>query len=80
MSLKTRIMLHGNKDNQKDEVRKDTQAASFTAIRILLTLAALHKCHISSLDIKGAYLQSGPCKRFVFFRTPNEWAGARGVV
>jgi hypothetical protein len=39
LSLKTRIVLHGNEDNQKGEVRKDTQAASFTAIRILLTLA-----------------------------------------
>jgi hypothetical protein len=43
-----------------DEVRKDVQAASFTAISILLTLAALHKFHIASLDIKSAYLQSGP--------------------
>jgi hypothetical protein len=64
----------------KDEVRKDTQAASFNAIRILLTLAALPKFHIASLDIKGAYLQSGPCKRYVFVRTPNEWPGARGIV
>jgi hypothetical protein len=63
-------VLHGNEDNQKDEVRKDTQAASFTASLILLTLAALHKFHIASLDIKGAYLQSGPGKRYVFFGRP----------
>jgi hypothetical protein len=80
LSLKTRIVLHGNEDNQKEVVRKDTQAASFTAIRILLTLAALHKFHIASLDIKGEYLQSGLCKRYVFVRPPNEWPGALGVV
>jgi Reverse transcriptase (RNA-dependent DNA polymerase) len=73
-------VLHGNEDNQKDEVRKDTQAPRFIAIRILLTFAALHKFQIASLDIKGAYLQSGPCKRYVFVRPPNEWPRARGVV
>jgi hypothetical protein len=48
-----------------------TLAASFTAIRILLTLV---KFHCASLDIKGAYLQSGPCKRYVIVRPPNEWS------
>jgi hypothetical protein len=77
---KTRILLHGNEDKEKDEVRKETQVASFTAIHILIILAALYRFHVASLDIKGAYLQSGPCKRYIFVRPPNEWPGARGVV
>jgi hypothetical protein len=80
LSLKTRIVLHGNKDKEKYEVRKDTQAASFTAISILITLAAPYNNHIASLDIKSAYLQSDPCKRYIFVWPPNEWPGGRGVV
>jgi hypothetical protein len=79
LRLKTRIVLHGNEDKEKDDLRKDTQAASFTSIRTLLALAAIHHLHIASIDIKGAYLQSGRCKRDIFVRPPNEWRQIRGV-
>jgi hypothetical protein len=54
LRLKTRIALHGNEDNERDDVRKDTQAASFNSIRTLLSLAAVHHLHVASIDIKGA--------------------------
>jgi hypothetical protein len=31
------------------------------------------------MDIKGAYLQSGRCRRDIFVRLPNEWRQVRGV-
>jgi hypothetical protein len=79
LRLKTRIVLHGNEDKEKDDLRKDTQAASFTSIRTLLMLAAVYHLHIASIDIKGAYLQSGRCRREIFVRPPNEWRQVRGV-
>jgi hypothetical protein len=79
LRLKTRIVLHGNEDKEKDDLRKDTQAASFTSIRTLLALAAIYNLHIASIDIKGAYLQSGRCRRDIFVRPPNEWRQVRGV-
>ena len=79
LRLKTRIVLHGNEDNEREDVRKDTQAASFTSIRTLLALAAIYHLHIASIDIKGAYLQSGRCRRDIFVRPPNEWRQVRGV-
>ena len=71
LRLKTRIVLHGNEDKERTDIRKDTQAASFTSIRILLSLAAIFHLHIASIDIKGAYLQSGRCQRDIYVRTPN---------
>jgi hypothetical protein len=41
LKLKTRIVLRGNEDKEKDDLRKDTQAASFTSIRTLPSLAAI---------------------------------------
>jgi Reverse transcriptase (RNA-dependent DNA polymerase) len=79
LRLKTRIVLHGNEDNERDDVRKDTQAASFTSIRTLLALAAIYHLHIACIDTKGAYLQSGRCRRDIFVRPPNEWRQVRGV-
>jgi Reverse transcriptase (RNA-dependent DNA polymerase) len=75
----TPIVLHGNEDNERDDVRKDTQAASFTSIRILLALASIYHLHIASIDIKGTYLQSGRCRLDIFVHPPNEWRKVRGV-
>jgi hypothetical protein len=63
LKLKTRIVLHGNEDKEKDDIRNDTQAASFTSIRTLLSLSAIYNPQIASIDIKGAYLQSDRCRR-----------------
>jgi Reverse transcriptase (RNA-dependent DNA polymerase) len=79
LRLKTRIVLHGNEENERTDLRKDTQAASFTSIRVLLYLAAIFYLHIASIDIKGTYLQSGRCQRDIFVRPQNEWRQARGV-
>jgi hypothetical protein len=78
--LKTRIVLHGNEDCERDIVRKDTQAASFLSIRLLLTIAALSRLSLASVDIRGAYMQSDPCPRDIYVRPPNECRGPRSVV
>jgi hypothetical protein len=80
LRIKTRIVLHGNEDKEKYDIRKDTQAASFTSIRTLLALATIYNLHIASIDIKGAYLQSGRCRCDIFVRPPNERRQVRGVV
>jgi hypothetical protein len=79
LKLKTRIVLNGKEDKERTDLRKDTQAASFTSIRVLLSLAAIFHLEIASIDIKGSYLQSGRCQRDIYVRPPNEWRQARGV-
>jgi hypothetical protein len=79
LRLKTRIVLHGNEDKEKEGLRKDTQAASYTSICTLLALAAMHDLPIAFIDIKDAYRQSGRCQRDISVHPPNEWRQVRGV-
>lgn len=71
-SLKARIVAHGNEDKEKDTVRKDSAAAQFTVIRLLLSLAAILRFRLAKIDVKKAYLQSGPIQRTIYVRPPRE--------
>jgi len=73
LSLKSRIVAHGNEDRDKDTVRKDSAAAQFVVIRLLLSIATLLGFRLGKIDVKKAYLQSGPITRQIFVRPPREW-------
>lgn len=75
--LKARICPHGNEDDDKESIRKDSSNAQLTIIRLLLSLVTFLNFDVKTADIKGAYLQSGPIKREVFVRPPKEWHEAR---
>lgn len=77
-TLKARIVPHGNRDTEKDNIRKDSSTAQFDVIRMLLAVCSFVGLRLAMADIKGAYLQSGPIKREVFVRPPREWLGTRG--
>lgn len=77
-ALKARIVPHGNRDTEKDKIRKDSSTAQFDVIRILLAVCTFIDMRLAMADIKGAYLQSGPIKREIFVRPPREWVGKRG--
>lgn len=72
-ALKARICPHGNEDDDKDEVRKDSANAQLAVIRLMLSLVTFLGFHIKTADIKGAYLQSGPIQRNIYVRPPREW-------
>ena len=78
--MKARLVPHGNHDNEKDTVRKDSSNASLFVVRLLLSLATFLSFRIATADIKGAFLQSGPINRQIFVRPPKEWHGPRGVL
>ena len=77
LKLKARIVAHGNEDKEKDFVRKDSSAAQFTVIRLLLSAAAYHGFRLGKIDVKKAYLQSGPIRRQVYVRPPKEYYSCR---
>lgn len=79
-TLKARIVAHGDKDDLKDVIRKDSATAQFNVIRTLLSLASLRNLRLATADIKGAFMQSGPIKRDIYMRPPQEWKGERGVI
>ena len=76
LKLKARIVAHGNEDKDRDAVRKDSAAAQFVIIRLLLSTAALRGFQLGKIDVKKAYLQSGPIKREIYVRPPREWNSA----
>lgn len=76
LKLKCRLVPHGNRDKDKDEVRKDSNTAQFPVIRALLAIASFFGLRIAIIDISGAYLQAGPLPRLVFMRPPPGWSSS----
>jgi Reverse transcriptase (RNA-dependent DNA polymerase) len=72
--LKCRLVPHGNRDEEKDALRKDSSTAQSSVIRLVLAIAMLHKFFVGSIDVVAAYLQSGSLVRRVFVRPPRGWA------
>lgn len=54
--LKTRIVPHGNHDDEKDDIRKDSLNAPLFVIRLLLSLAMFFSFRIGTVDINGSIL------------------------
>ena len=77
LRLKCRLVPHGNKDVEKDNIRSDSSSAQFLAIRILLSLTTLFQFFISSVDFTAAYLQTGPLKRDIYMRPPRAFASSQ---
>ncbi len=78
LKLICRIVPHGNKDDLKDEIGSDSSTAQFPIIRTVLSMAALHKLRIATLDISNAYLQAGYLERDICMRPPNGFASQPG--
>lgn len=78
--LKARLCPHGSRNKEKDGIRKDSSTAKFDFIRLLVSIAACSNLSLASIDIKGAYLQSGLTKRDIYIRLPREYNGPRGVL
>jgi Reverse transcriptase (RNA-dependent DNA polymerase) len=72
--LKCRLVPHGNRDEEKDTLRKDSSTAQSSVIRLFLAIAMRHKFSVASIDVVVTYLQSGPLPRRVFVRPPRGWA------
>lgn len=55
-----------------DDVRKDFGTEQFDTIRLALSMATDMGAVLGHVEIKGAYVQSGPTKRNIYVRTPRE--------
>lgn len=79
-TMKARIVPHGNRDKEKDDIRKDSATVQLDIIRLLLSLTTFMGFRLAAIDITGAYLQIGPINRNIYVRPPKEWNGVRGVL
>lgn len=80
LRLKGRIVVHGNRDADRELVRSDSAAADMMIIRMIISLATILDFNMASADIKGAYMQSGPIRRDVYVRPPKDCHRKRGTV
>lgn len=80
LEMKARFVLHGNRDKQKDDIRKDSAAADMIVFRLVLSLALILGFIFGIADIKCAYMQSGPANRDIYVRPPKEWKSTRGML
>ena len=78
--LKARRFPHGNRDKEKENMRKYSATTQFDVIRLLCSLDTVLVFKFGCLDVQGAYLQSGPIRRDIFVRPPHEYSRARGVL
>ena len=74
LRLKCRMVPHGDRDRDKESVRKASAIAQFPVIRLVLSIAAVLNMVIATIEIKGAYLQGGYFSRDIYFRPPKCWA------
>ena len=72
LRFKARLVVHGNEDVHKDDVRKDAATAHLTTIRLILSVAAWFGLTLAKIDIKAAYFQSGEIRRRIYVRPPRE--------
>ena len=70
--FKARLLVHGNEDIEKEDIRTDAATAYLTAIRLILSMSVCYRFHLGQIDIKAAYFQSGPIQRRIYVRPPRE--------
>lgn len=70
LKLKSRIVVHGHLDAEKDEMRAYCAAAGMLIVRLLLFLGTCLEFTFVYADRKGAFMQSGPITRQVYVRPP----------
>lgn len=80
LKLKCRLVPHGNRDRDKDSVRKDSSSAQFIVIRVVLSILVLLGFSFGSIDIKSAYLQGGNIQREIYMRPPQGWTSSPFIV
>lgn len=69
---KARLCTHGNRDQVKETIRNDAVAARSDVIGLMLSVATIVDVIIGCLDIKGAFLQSGPINQELYVRSPRD--------
>lgn len=58
--LKSKIFPHGNRDQMKDDIKKNSVTAEFYVIRLILAIVTFLSLRRSIIDIRGDYMKNGP--------------------
>lgn len=71
LKLKAHLALHGNRDRDRYSVRRDSDSADLSIVRLIILLTIILGFEISTTDVKGANMQSGPIQREIYVQYPN---------
>lgn len=71
LKLKARIVPHGNDDSDKQLMWTDCCMCSPLGIRVVLSTAAYRSWRIVCIDVKTAFLKTGPTDRSVYVIPPR---------
>lgn len=69
---KARMAPHGKRDNEKGNLKIDSQTCPPIGFRILLSICSLFQWTLAKIDVKLAFLQTGSALRDVYVVPPRE--------
>lgn len=69
--LKARLILHGHRDQEKDDLRNDLASADMLLTRLVLSIGIVLRLYFPVTGIKGAFMQSGPITGELYVRPPK---------
>ena len=72
LKIIARIAPYGKEDSSRDDMRSDCCMCPPLGIRVVLSTAALLKWRIIKIDVKSAFLQTGPAERQIYVIPPRE--------
>lgn len=78
--MKSRLVIYGNRDDEKDDIRKDSATEDMTATRFVISMAVTLGFLFAVADIKGAYMQSGPIERSIYLIPPKQLFRGRVIL
>lgn len=78
--FKARTCPYGNHDRDKGKARADSEVAAPASCRMMLSMAALHSVTLLKVDVKEAFMQSGPIERAIRVRPPKDAVIRHNVV
>ena len=70
--LKSRLVLWGHHDKDRDRIRTDARTPPLEALRFLFIIATVLNEDCRAADAIAAFMQSGKIQRSVFVRPPRE--------
>lgn len=73
LRLKSRDILHGNRDRYRFGVRRDSASADLSVVRLLLSLGVNLGFDFGTAEVKGTNLQSGPRNSDIYVQPPKEY-------
>lgn len=74
--LEAGIAPHRNEDSVKRELRSDCSMCGTLDVKNAISISTIRKWHLSRVDVKSSFLQTGATERSVHFFPPRESRGS----